>query len=95
MIEHLKCLASFWHRTDIQLMLIAHVLCWLRCIGTQENLLGAFSNLNDFLTLFPEMLDFIELNPFKPRYLLVYSVVGRATSTLCSLIFCYVQGGAK
>lgn len=34
----------------------------VKCLSPQEDLLGAFSNLNDFLTLLPEMLGFSELN---------------------------------
>lgn len=52
-------------------MLVDHVSCWLACIHPQENLLGAFSNVNDFLTLLPETVDFTEVYPFKPSYLFI------------------------
>lgn len=72
----------------VLVILVAHVSCWLRCISPQENLLGAFSNLNDFLTLLPEILGFTEQNSFILCYLLIYSVVRRAMLPLfLSLLF--------
>ena len=82
-----------WRRRGVQLILVSPVTCWLRCLSPQEDLLGVFSNLNDFLTLLPEMLGFSELNLFKCSFLVVYSVVGRALSPLCLSVLCSAKGG--
>lgn len=57
------------------------------------NLLGVFSNLNDFLILLAEILGFTELNPFKPTSLLISSVIGRATSLPFFSVLCSAKGG--
>lgn len=57
------------------------------------NLLGVFSNLNDFLILLAEILGVTEPNPFKPTSLLISSVVARAMSLPFFSVLCSAKGG--